>query len=203
MRCSSFRACWELRVESKRAQDLIDDTLWHNFIGYVSVLPTAVLQGTSLCLEIVVHGVEVYFSTCYLGMLRLEGAINCILARMSHQRTTSKKRTKALLPNCPLFWGSTVYINLKKWVAWYFKPPPGFFRLVTSSMMSVSSYQYMSWSSFRVVSRGFIVRGETTRNRLSQFNSVGRRERVQFTTVKGAAEDSYQSTPAQTASECL
>ena len=35
---------------------------------------------------------------CYLGILGLEGAINCILARTSHQRTTSEKRTKALLP---------------------------------------------------------------------------------------------------------
>ena len=48
------------------------------------------------------------FSTCYLGILGLEGAINCILARTSHQRTTSEKRTKALLPKCPLFGGSTV-----------------------------------------------------------------------------------------------
>jgi len=47
------------------------------------------------------------FSTCYLGILGLEGAINCILARTSHQRTPSAKRTKALLPKCPLFGGST------------------------------------------------------------------------------------------------
>jgi len=31
------------------------------------------------------------------------------LARTSHQRTTSEKRTKALLPKCPLFGGSTVF----------------------------------------------------------------------------------------------
>jgi len=49
------------------------------------------------------------FSTCCLGILGLEGAINCILARTSHQRTTSEKRSKALLPKCPLFGGSTVY----------------------------------------------------------------------------------------------
>ena len=48
------------------------------------------------------------FSKCYLGILGLEGAINCILARTSHQRTTSEKRTKALLPKCPLFGGSTL-----------------------------------------------------------------------------------------------
>jgi len=53
------------------------------------------------------------FSKCYLGMfnLGLEGAINCILAQTSHQRTTSEKRTKALLPKCPLFGGSTVLWN--------------------------------------------------------------------------------------------
>ena len=35
----------------------------------------------------VVHGVKVYFcirfSTCYLGILGLEGAINCVLARLN------------------------------------------------------------------------------------------------------------------------
>jgi len=49
------------------------------------------------------------FSTCYLGTLGLEGAISCILVRTSYQRTTSEKRTKALLPTCPLHRGSTVY----------------------------------------------------------------------------------------------
>jgi len=44
----------------------------------------------------------------YLGILGLEGAINCILARTSHQGTTSEKRTNAQLPKCPLFRGSTV-----------------------------------------------------------------------------------------------
>ena len=48
------------------------------------------------------------FSICYLGILGLEGAVSCILARTSHQRTTSEKRTKVLLPKCPLFGGSTV-----------------------------------------------------------------------------------------------
>ena len=65
------------------------------------------------------------FSTCYLGILGLEGAINCILARTSHQRTTSEKRTKALLPKCPLFGASTV-VNIggsfemfRDHVSWY------------------------------------------------------------------------------------
>jgi len=49
------------------------------------------------------------FSICYLGILGLERAINCIFAWTSHQRTTSKKSTKALLPKCPLFGGSTVH----------------------------------------------------------------------------------------------
>ena len=35
-------------------------------------------------------------------------SINDLLARTSHQRTTSEKRTKPLLPKCPLFGGSTV-----------------------------------------------------------------------------------------------
>ena len=52
------------------------------------------------------------FRTCCLGILGLEGAINCILAWTSHQRTTSEKRTKTLLPKCPLFGGSTVYYYL-------------------------------------------------------------------------------------------
>ena len=38
-------------------------------------------------------------------------AINCVLAQTSHQRTTSEKRTKALLPKCPLFGGSTVWLK--------------------------------------------------------------------------------------------
>ena len=54
------------------------------------------------------------FSTCYLVILGLEGAINCILARTSHQRTTSKKRTKALLPKRPLFRGSTVATDTRQ-----------------------------------------------------------------------------------------
>ena len=37
-------------------------------------------------------------------------SINDLLARTSHQRTTSEKRTKLLLPKCPLFGGSTVFI---------------------------------------------------------------------------------------------
>jgi len=49
----------------------------------------------------------VHFAS-YLGILGLKGAINCILAQTSHQKTTSEKRTKALLPKCPLFGGSTI-----------------------------------------------------------------------------------------------
>ena len=52
----------ELCVESKRAQDLIDDTLRHDFIYQVPFCPPySCPEGTSLCLEIVIHGVEVYF----------------------------------------------------------------------------------------------------------------------------------------------
>ena len=39
-------------------------------------------------------------------------SINDLLARTSHQRTTSEKRTKLLLPKCPLFGGSTVLVVL-------------------------------------------------------------------------------------------
>jgi len=58
------------------------------------------------------------FSTCYLGILGLEGAINCILAWTSHQRTTSEKRTKDLLPKCPLFGGSTVLWGYNQGDGW-------------------------------------------------------------------------------------
>ena len=40
-------------------------------------------------------------------------SINDLLARTSHQRTTSEKRTKLLLPKCPLFGGSTVAGNFR------------------------------------------------------------------------------------------
>ena len=35
-----------------------------------------------------------------------------IVIRTSQQRTTSEQRTKALLPKCPLFGGSTVHTEL-------------------------------------------------------------------------------------------
>jgi len=38
------------------------------------------------------------FSTCYLGVLGLEGAINCILAQTSRQRTTFWKEDKSSAP---------------------------------------------------------------------------------------------------------
>ena len=72
---------------------------------------TIVDRSTDLASVSVVHrcrSLLLSFSICYLGILCLEGAINCILAQTSHQRTTSEKRTKALLPKCPLFGGSTV-----------------------------------------------------------------------------------------------
>jgi len=52
------------------------------------------------------------FSTCCLGILDLEGAINCILARTSHQRTTSERGQKlcsqsVLYSEVPLY----VYVN--------------------------------------------------------------------------------------------
>ncbi len=39
-------------------------------------------------------------------------SINDLLAQTSNQRTTSEKRTKPLLPKCPLFGGSTVYMYM-------------------------------------------------------------------------------------------
>ena len=65
------------------------------------------LPGVSVSVVHLCRSLLLSFSTYYLGILGLEGAINCILARTSHQRTTSEKRTKALLP---LFGGSTVNV---------------------------------------------------------------------------------------------
>ena len=81
-------------MESRRRQSWTDQQIW---LPGVSV--SVVHRRRSLLLS---------FSTYYLGILGLEGAINCILARTSHRRTTSEKRTKALLPKCPLFGGSIV-----------------------------------------------------------------------------------------------
>ena len=110
----------ELRLESKHAPyarptwDLIDDTLWHDFICQVRFCPlyscTVRYFSVSRNCGTWCRSLLLSFSTCYLGILGLEGAINYILAWTSHQRTTSKKRTKALLPKCPLFGGSTVLL---------------------------------------------------------------------------------------------
>ena len=71
------------------------------------------LPGVSVSVVHWCRGLLLSFSTCYLGIFGLEGAINCILAWTSRQRTTSEKRTKALLPKCPLFGGSTVLHHIK------------------------------------------------------------------------------------------
>ena len=84
------------RAGSQRRQSWTDQHIW---LPGVSVSVAIVHRCRSLLLS---------FSICYLGILGLEGTINCILAWTSHQRTTSEKRTKALLPKCPLFGGSTV-----------------------------------------------------------------------------------------------
>ena len=102
----------ELCVESKRARNQMDDTLWHDFIYQVRFCPpdscTIRYFSMSTNCSTWCRSLLLSFSTCYLGILGLEGAINCILAWTSHQRTSSEKRTKALLPKCPLFGGSTV-----------------------------------------------------------------------------------------------
>ena len=78
-------------------------------------------SGCSVSVEHRGRSLLLSFSTCCLGISGLGGAINCILARTSHQRTTSEKRTKALLPKCPLFGGSTLiirrgnYMDLRIW----------------------------------------------------------------------------------------
>jgi len=110
-RCSSFKSMCRIKTHPW-IQDLIDDTLWHDFIYRVHFCPpySCTIRDFSMprncstwCRSLLLS-----FSTCYLGILGLEATINCILARTSHQRTTSEKRTKALLPKCPLFRGSTV-----------------------------------------------------------------------------------------------
>jgi len=83
------------RAGSQRRQSWKDQHIW--------------LPGVSVSVVHRCRSLLLSFSICYLGILDLEGAINCILSRTSHQRTTSERRTKALLPKCPLFRGSTVY----------------------------------------------------------------------------------------------
>jgi len=56
------------------------------------------------------------FSTCYLDLIGFEGAMNCILARTSHQRTTSKRGQKlcsqsVLYSEVPLY--STLHATYK------------------------------------------------------------------------------------------
>jgi len=108
---------------SQRRQSWTDQHIW--------------LPGVSVSVVHRCRSLLLSFSICYLGILGLEGAINCILAPTSHQRTTSEKRTKALLPKCPLFGGSTVfrvskllYINFgismhsNKVYGWGLRQPP-------------------------------------------------------------------------------
>ena len=82
------------RAGSQRRPPWTDQKIW--------------LPGVSVSVVHWCRSLLLSFSMCYLGILGLEGAINCILAWTSRQRTTSEKRTKALLPKCPLFGGSTV-----------------------------------------------------------------------------------------------
>ena len=96
------------KAGSQRRQSWTDQQIW-----LLGVSVSVVHRCRSLLLS---------FSICYLGILGLEGAINCILARTSHQRTTSEKRTKVLLPKCPLFGGSTVYqCTVHLWVISWWK----------------------------------------------------------------------------------
>ena len=81
------------REGSQRRQSWTDQQIW--------------LPGVSVSVVHRCRSLLLSFSICYLGIFGLEGAINCISAQTSHQRTTSEKRMKALLPKCPLFGGST------------------------------------------------------------------------------------------------
>jgi len=71
----------ELCVESKRGQDQIDDTLWHNFIYQVRFCPpyswTIRYFSMSTNCSTWCRSLLLSFSTCYLGILGLEEAINC------------------------------------------------------------------------------------------------------------------------------
>jgi len=82
------------RAGSQRRQLWTDQQIW--------------LPGVSVSVVHRCRSLLLSYSICYLGILGLEGAINCILAQTSHQKTTSEKRTNAVLPKCPLFGGSTV-----------------------------------------------------------------------------------------------
>ena len=92
------------RAGSQRRQSWTDQKIW--------------LPGVSVSVVHRCRSLLLSFSTYYLSILGLEGAINCILVWTSHQRTTSEKRTKALLPKCPLFRGFTVH---KSWDEEYAK----------------------------------------------------------------------------------
>jgi len=90
----SYMTGWGSQAGSQRKQSWTDQQIW---LPGVSV--SVVHQCRSLLLS---------FSTCHVGILGLEEAINCILARTSHQRTISEKRKKGLLPKGSLFGASTV-----------------------------------------------------------------------------------------------
>ena len=93
----SYMTGWGLQGrDNQRRQSWTDQHIW--------------LPGVSVSVVRRCRSLLLSFSICHLGILGLEGTINCILARTSHQRTTSEKRTKALLPKCPLFGGSTVVL---------------------------------------------------------------------------------------------
>ena len=87
---------WQDGDQGRESEEIIVDRLTDLTSGCFSF-------STTWCRSLLIS-----FSTCCLDILGLERAINCILARTSHQRTTSEKRTKALLPKYPLFGGSTV-----------------------------------------------------------------------------------------------
>jgi len=92
------------RAGSQRRQSWTDQKIW--------------LPGVSVSVVHWCRSLLLSFSMCYLGILGLEGAINCILAWTSHQRTTSEKKAKALLPKCPSFGGSTVLWGYNQGDGW-------------------------------------------------------------------------------------
>ena len=68
------------RAGSQRRQSWTDQHIW---------LPGVSVSVVHRCRSLLLN-----FSICYLGILGLEGAINCILALTSHQRTTSERGQK-------------------------------------------------------------------------------------------------------------
>ena len=77
---------------SVRLIGLVDQLSVHIMTGWGSQADQQIwLPGVSVSVVHRCRSLLLTYSICYLGILGLEEAKNCILARTSHQRTTSQK----------------------------------------------------------------------------------------------------------------